>query len=91
MSSRHGDLERDLLLAQPVAQPLDRGRHQRRDVGLADVERHDAGIDRGEVEDVVDQGAAARRDEAIDVVHVFALLPVELAERLVRQKLGLSR
>ena len=57
---RDGHLQLDLLLGEPVAQPVDRRARHRRDVGLADVERHDAGVDGGEVEDVVDEGAAAR-------------------------------
>ena len=84
---RDGHFERDLLLGQAVAQAFDRRARDRRDVRLADVERHDAGVDGGEVEDVVDEGEQRAR-RRIDVVHVFALLRIEAAGRLVRQQLG---
>ena len=79
MSFGHVELQRDPLLAQPVAQPLDGGDYQLCDIRLLDLERHDAGVDGREVEDVVDQ-RAERVGRGDDVAHVFALLVVQLAE-----------
>ena len=85
---RDGDLQLDLLLAQPVAQAVDRRARHRRDVGLADVERHDAGVDGGEVEDIVDERAAARATTQSMWPMYSRCCGLSAPSRLVRQQLG---
>ena len=87
---RHGELERDPLLAQPVAQALDR-RARRRSAMSASSMSSDmmpaSTVARSRMSLMRARSASRRRD---DVVHVFALLGVELAERLVGEQLGLA-
>ena len=60
------------VIVQPVRDQLDRVGDRLVDADLADVELHDAGIDRRQVENVVDDGQQHRGGRA-DVVDIFAL------------------
>ena len=51
----------DVGIGEAVLHALDRGGDGRGDVDLGEVELHDAGVDGGEVEDVVDDGEERRR------------------------------
>src|SRR5581483_6954695 len=75
------------LLGQPVLQPVDSGRHHAGNVYLAEFQFHDARVDRGEIENVVDerqQGVARRHD----ITDIFALARIERADPRIGEKLG---
>ena len=66
---------------------LDHGGDGGDDVHPAELQLHDAGVDGGEVKDVVDDGEQ-RRARRHDVAGVLALLVVERADVGVAQELG---
>ena len=70
---RGADLEPDAVLDQAVLHPFGGRFHGPADVDGAEIERHGAGVDGGEVEDVVDdREQRVGRDR--DVAEIFALL-----------------
>ncbi len=85
-AGRGADLERQIVLHQPVLHAFGRRLHAGADVDLAQVQRHGAGVDGGEVEDVVDE-----REQRIgggrDVAEIFVLLVGERAECRVAQQI----
>ncbi len=81
------DLQRDRMLVQPVGDQFGRGGDRLLDADLGDVELHDAGVDGGEVENVVDDGEQHRRRRA-DMLDIFALARRQRPGRRQRQQLG---
>ena len=87
---RGADLERDAVLDQAVLHALGGGLHGLADIDGAEIERHRAGVDGGEVEDVVDdREQRVGRDR--DVAEIFALLLGERAGRPDRRGNARSR
>ena len=74
------------MLGETVAHRLGYGVHGGANVDRGEVERHHSGIDRGEIEDVVDDGEQ-RRARGGDVAEVLALLPGERAGRRILEQL----
>ena len=70
---RRLDVERDVVLDQAVADAFGRGVHGLADVDRAEIERHRAGVDGGEIENVVDD-REQRVGRGVDVAEIFALL-----------------
>ena len=81
------DLELDRVLLQPVGDQVGGGTDGPVDMHFGNVEFHDAGIHRGQVEYVVDDGQQDRRRRA-HMSDIFALLRVQRPGRRQRQKLG---
>ena len=72
MSGGGVDFERDVVVDDAVLHAFGGRVHGRADVDRLEVERHGAGVDRGEVEDVVDDGEQrVARDN--DVAEIFVL------------------
>src|SRR5262245_48571836 len=67
------DLEHDAVLPQPVLHAFGGPFHGGADVDRAEVELHGAGIDGGEVEDVVDE-REQRVGGDLDIAEIFVLL-----------------
>ena len=67
------DVERDVVLDQPVLHAFGGGLHGPADIDRAEIELHRAGVDGGEIEDVVDDGEQ-RVGRGVDVAEIFALL-----------------
>ena len=80
------DVELQIVLHQPVQHAFGRRVHAGADVDLGEVQRHGAGVDGGEIEDVVDdrqQRVGGNRD----VAEIFALLVGERAEGGIVQQI----
>ena len=87
----HGaDVEQDAGLHQAVLHALGGGVHGLADVDRAEVERHRAGVDGGEIEDVVDDGQQrVGRDR--DVAEIFALLRGQRPGHRIAEEIAQSR
>jgi hypothetical protein len=83
---RNVEREPDAALLQPVAYPFGRGFDRGPDVNLAEIELHGTRVDRGEIEDVVDD-RKERRAGIRDVADIFALLLVERADHRIVEEL----
>src|SRR5215470_3382412 len=81
------ETERQVLVACPLARERQHTRHHSVDVDLLRLERHVTGLDRREVEDIVDQRHQAMRTVEYAAA-VVELARIELAEILVREDLG---
>ena len=75
-----------LALHQPVLHAFGGGLHGAADVDRAEIERHRAGVDGGEVEDVVDDGEQ-RIGRGGDVAEIFALLLGQRAGHRVAEEM----
>ncbi len=90
MSDVGADVERDVVLDQAVADALGRGVHGAADVDRAEIELHRAGVDGGEIEDVVDD-RQQRVGRGVDVAEIFALLGAERADARLAHAVTRSR
>jgi hypothetical protein len=83
---RRLDVERDVGAHQPVLHAFGGGLHGLADIDRPEIELHAAGVDGGEVEDVVDQRQqGVGRDR--DVIEIFALFGDERAGRRIAQQM----
>ena len=75
-----------MVLHQPVLHAFGRRLHAGADIDLGQVERHGAGVDGGEIENVVDQ-REQRVGRGGDVAEIFALLVGERAEGRIAEEM----
>ena len=75
------------MLLQPVGHQFGGGLDRVFHLNLGNIELHDAGVDGGEIEDVVDDGEQHRRG-GTDMVQIFLLLGGERPRPRQRQQFG---
>ena len=85
-AGRGVDVEADAVLLEAVLHALGRLLHGGADVDVGQIERHGAGVDGGEIEDVVDQ-RQERVGRGGDVAEIFALLVGERAEGRIAEEM----